>query len=347
MSGWLPNAPCTPGTCVAPARSALAVPRAVLRLTAVALVLLAGIALAPLGGRIPAGAVRRWCRALVRAVGVRVRVSGAAASTGGLLLVANHISWLDVPLLAAVRPARMLAKSEIRDWPVAGRLAARAGTLFLHRDRLRTLPGTVARIADALRAGAAVAAFPEGSTWCGRAQGPFRRAVFQAALDAGAAVQPVRIRYRLADGTPATAPAFVGEDTFLASVWRVACARGLVAEGEVLPVLPPGSRPDRRLLARAAQPGRTGEPDSVAGALVARHRITPAAAAAPPAATPREPVATPREPVAVPREPGATPYEPGVAPRELAAARAAAHRRRTSAAVPRDRARGGAAGPTA
>lgn len=257
MSLWLPGAPCTPRGCVEPAAAAAAVPRAVravLRLTAVGLLLLTGIALLPLGRRIPARSVRRWCRWIVRAAGVRVRVTGAAAPTGGLLLVANHISWLDVPLLAAVRPARMLAKSEIRRWPVAGPLAARAGVLFIDRDRLRTLPDTVARIAGALREGAAVGAFPEGSTWCGRTQGHFRRAVFQAALDAAVPVQPVRIRYRTAQGDPVTAVAFVGDDTLLASLWRVVSAHGVIAEVEAgAPILPEG-RTDRRALAAAAQP---------------------------------------------------------------------------------------------
>ncbi|MER5748555.1 lysophospholipid acyltransferase family protein [Streptomyces sp. NPDC002088] len=252
MSVWLPSAPCTPGACVESAGSATAVPRAVLRLTAMVVLLLAGITLSPLGRWIPAELVRRWSRATVRAAGVRVRITGTAAPTGGLLLVANHISWLDIPLLAAVRPARMLAKAEIRRWPVAGPLAARAA-LFIDRDRLRALPGTVARMADTLRAGQAVAVFPEGSTWCGRAQGDFRRAAFQAALDAGAAVQPVRIRYRFAGGADSTAPAFVGDDSLLASVWRVVSARGLVAEVEVRPVLPEGGDVDRRALARAAQ----------------------------------------------------------------------------------------------
>ncbi|MCK8433120.1 1-acyl-sn-glycerol-3-phosphate acyltransferase [Streptomyces sp. D2-8] len=262
MSAWLPTAPCTPQACVeAPAAvRARAVPRAVLRLTAVLLLLLAGIALTPFGARIPAPLVRRWCRWIVRAAGVRVRITGAAAPTGGLLLVANHISWLDIPLLAAVRPARMLAKTEVRRWPVAGALAARGGTLFIDRDRLRTLPDTVARIAGALREGAAVAAFPEGSTWCGRAQGTFRRAVFQAALDAGVPVQPVRIGYRLSGGTATTVPAYVGEDTLLASLWRVATARGLIAEVEVRAPVPSGSSPDRRALARSAQPQETAAP---------------------------------------------------------------------------------------
>ncbi|MFD0030116.1 lysophospholipid acyltransferase family protein [Streptomyces sp. NPDC127172] len=261
MSVWLPSAPCTPKACVEPAGSTSAVPRAVLRIAAVVVLVLAGIALSPFGGRIPAGLVGRWCRAIAWAVGVQVRVTGtAAAATGGLLLVANHISWLDIPLLGAVRPARMLAKMEIGRWPLAGPVVARSGVLFIERDRLRALPDTVARIAEALRAGSAVVAFPEGSTWCGHAQGHFRRAVFQAALDAGVPVQPVRVRYRLADGAASTAAAFVGDDTLLASLWRVASTRGLVAEVEIRDVIPPGSHLDRRSLARAAEAGTTGRP---------------------------------------------------------------------------------------
>ncbi|MBL1086125.1 1-acyl-sn-glycerol-3-phosphate acyltransferase [Streptomyces actinomycinicus] len=288
MSVWLPSAPCSPGACVEPARTAVAVPRAVLRLATVVVLMLAGIALSPLGGRIPAEWVRRWCLAIVRAMGVRVRITGAVAPSGGLLLVANHVSWLDIPLLAAVRPARMLAKTEIRQWPVAGPLAARGGALFIERDRLRALPETVARIAGALREGAAVSAFPEGSTWCGRAHGRFHRAVFQAALDAGVPVQPVALRYRQQDGVTGTAAAFVGEDTLLASLWRVARARGLVAEVEVRPVIAPGAHADRRALARAAQPD-SPEPAWTHAALISDGRTADPRrpAAVPPAGTAR------------------------------------------------------------
>ncbi|MGW0585381.1 lysophospholipid acyltransferase family protein, partial [Streptomyces sp. NPDC002920] len=240
MSVWLPGAPCTPRACVERTTSTASVPRAVLRFVAVVVVVLAGVVVSPLGTRIPAGVIRRWSRAVVRAAGIRVRVTGAPApGTGGLLLVANHISWLDIPLMATVRPARMLAKLEIRQWPVAGAVASPA-CLFIDRDRLRALPETVARIAGVLRSGQAVAVFPEGSTWCGRAQGHFRRAVFQAALDAGVPVQPVRIRYRYGSGAASTAPAYVGSDSLLTSLWRVTSARGLVAEVEVLPLLGPG-----------------------------------------------------------------------------------------------------------
>lgn len=285
MSAWLPTAPCTPGACVQAAGSAAALPRAVLRLTAVLALLLAGVALSPLGRRVPDGWTRRWCRAIVRAAGVRVRVTGAAAPTGGLLLVAHHVSWLDIPLLAAVRPARMLAKAEIRGWPVAGALATRGGVLFIERDRLRALPDTVARIAEALRGGRAVVAFPEGSTWCGRARGRFHRAVFQAALDARVPVQPVRVRYGGPGGGASTAPAFVGDDTLLASVWRVVTARGLTAEVEVRPAVPPGAHPDRRTLARAADPDDGDGPGTEPG-----ERTHPAPEAPPVRVRPPEPV---------------------------------------------------------
>lgn len=253
MSVWLPSAPCSPQACVEVRASVAAVPRAVARFAAVVALVVLGVLVSLAGLRLPAGVVRRWCRWTVRASGVRVRISGAAPPTGGLLLVANHVSWLDIPLLGAVRPARMLAKSDIRAWPVAGALVARSGVLFIERDRIRALPETVARIAESLRGGAAVVAFPEGSTWCGRAQGRFRRAVFQASLDAGVPVQPVRVRYRFTEGGASTAPAYVGDDSLLASVWRVVSARGVVAEVDVRPVIGPDGHLDRRALAGAAQ----------------------------------------------------------------------------------------------
>ncbi|GHB34459.1 hypothetical protein GCM10010306_029780 [Streptomyces umbrinus] len=265
VSAWLPSAPCS-RVCVESVGSPAAVPRALVRLAALLAVLLFGIVLIPVVGRLAAvwrdRLTRTWCRTIVRATGVRLRITGAAPPGGGLLLVANHISWLDIPLLAAVRPARMLAKAEIRQWPVAGVLTASSGALFIQRDRLRALPRTVERIADSLRGGSAVVVFPEGSTWCGRAQGRFRRAAFQAALDAGVPVQPVHLHYRFDGGAATTAPAFVGSDSLLTSVWRVLSARALVAEVRVEPVLGAGSAPDRRTLALAAETATNGAADT-------------------------------------------------------------------------------------
>ncbi|MEW2635500.1 lysophospholipid acyltransferase family protein [Streptomyces sp. NPDC048389] len=252
MSVWLPAAPCTPEGCATHHGPAAGPVRAAVRLLAGLAAIACGVLLAPLAA--PLGAARRhrltrcWSRVVLRAFGVRIRVVGVPHGLRSSLVVANHISWLDIPLVAAVLPGRMLAKSEVRSWPVLGPLAARGGTLFVERDRLRTLPATVATMAGALRDGSRVVVFPEGSTWCGRGRGRFRPAAFQAALDAGVAVQPVRITY-----LPTGAAAFVGDDPLSTSLWRVATAGSLTAEIRLLPPILPGSRPDRRSLALAAQ----------------------------------------------------------------------------------------------
>ncbi|MFC8716866.1 lysophospholipid acyltransferase family protein [Kitasatospora sp. NPDC057198] len=260
MSAWLPTAPCTPGGCVSVAGPRATLPHRVLRLACCLVVLVAGVLAAPLV-RAPAWLpaerlVRRWARLLLATLGVRVRVRSAGAAgrrEGGSLLVANHISWLDVLLVAAVRPGRMLAKTEVGRWPVLGPLISWGGTVFIDRERLRALPGTVEEVAAALRRGERVVVFPEGSTWCGRGGGRFRPALFEAAVRADVPVQPVTLRYLGGDGRASTAPAFVGEDGLLASLWRVVSVRGLTAEVEFLPELPPALFPGRRQLAAAAQ----------------------------------------------------------------------------------------------
>ncbi|MFD7614566.1 lysophospholipid acyltransferase family protein [Streptomyces sp. NPDC059828] len=296
MSAWLPTAPCTPVGCATVQWPTVGRLRAVVRLLAGAAAVLAGLVVAPvtvpLGPQGRARLVGLWCRTVIRAFGVRVRVIGPeehgrpgrahsaapgpipgprpAPRAGGHrthptpradprrtpgqgLVVPNHISWLDIPLVAAVLPGRMLAKKEVRRWPVLGPLARFGGTLFVDRDRLRALPHLVAVMADALRDGARVIVFPEGSTWCGRTRGRFRNAAFQAALDAGAGVQPVRITYR-----PTGAAAFVGDDPLTASLWRVVTTAGLTAEIRILPPIPAGRHTDRRSLARAAHNAVTG-----------------------------------------------------------------------------------------
>ncbi|MFI1395781.1 lysophospholipid acyltransferase family protein [Streptomyces sp. NPDC020681] len=263
MSVWLPSAPCTPSGCATHHSTVAGRATAVVRLVAGIVTVLAGLLIGPVvallatvfGTRFRHFMTRLWARAVVRAFGVRIRIVGRPYAPRGSLVVANHISWLDIPLIAAALPGRMLAKTEVRHWPLLGPLAARGGTFFVERDRLRTLPGTVREMASALEGGARVIAFPEGSTWCGREQGRFRHAVFQSALDAGASVQPLRITY-----LPTGAAAFVGEDSLPASLWRVVTAGELTAEIRLLPAIPAGSHPDRRSLARAAQ--RAVERDS-------------------------------------------------------------------------------------
>jgi len=268
VNAWSPTSPCDPGCLPAPeavhgAARARRVARVSGRVVALVVVLVAGLVAAVVVPLLRPGAVGRvqqgWAAAVLVACGVRVRRAGPAAPVGALV-VANHVSWLDVLALNAVAPVRMLAKREVRQWPFLGVMAACAGTVFLDRDRLRALPDAVAGLADALRAGTTIGVFAEGTTRCGRDLGPFRPAAFQAAHDAGAPVVPVAVRYRRADEGPVDATAaFVGDDTLADSLRRVLAVRGLVVDVVVCPILDPRAVPTgparahaRRTLARAS-----------------------------------------------------------------------------------------------
>nr|BFF03240.1 lysophospholipid acyltransferase family protein [Streptoalloteichus tenebrarius] len=257
---WMPVSPCgdhcLPGPGEEPRVGAA---RRALRLGALFLVMLSGVPIAVvypvLGARGRQWLARAWFRTVLRAVGVRLVVQGErrfAARGRGALVVSNHCSWLDIVALDAVQPVRMLAKREVRKWPVVGWFAAVAGSVFVDRERLSTLPATVDDLAAVLREGGLVGVFPEGTTWCGAASGRYRSAPFQAALDADVPVRPVMVRY-LVGGAPTRSVAFVGTDTLWHSVRRVVGLRGLVVEVEPLPELPARSAPDRRALAALAQ----------------------------------------------------------------------------------------------
>jgi len=204
-------------------------------------------------------ALQRWFRMLLTTLQIRTEVAGdnRFASRGvGVLVVSNHMSWLDVIALGAVQPLRMVGKREVRKWAVIGPLAATAGTLFIDRERLSALPGTVTALAAVLREGSAVGTFPEGTTFCGGSTGRFRPAMFQAALDAGVIVRPVALRYRLKEARGTSVASFVGSASPWRSVAVVAGVRGLVVEVRLLPTLD-GTDPrwvgaGRRALATAA-----------------------------------------------------------------------------------------------
>ncbi|OLF18833.1 hypothetical protein BU204_04875 [Actinophytocola xanthii] len=247
-----------------------------LRLLALVLVVLLALLSVPLlvvvGRRAREVAARVVFRLVLVAVGVRLRVSGAAglATRGrGVLVVHNHVSWLDIVAVSAVRPMRALAKSEIARWPVLGWLVSAGGSVYVDRAGLRSLPATVARLAEVLRGGSAVTVTPEGTTWCGLTHGRFRPAAFQAAIDGGVPVLPVALRFRLRAGEATTAPAFIGADTIVDSVRRVVALRGLALEVHVLDEIAPGRAADRRELAALAE----AAVDTVLAPAPARHPV--------------------------------------------------------------------------
>lgn len=257
---WRPVSGCGPACLPVSREPAVPAGRRAARLLGLLGMLCLGALLAALLPVLPAAerdaALRGWARGALRTLGVRLVVRGRLPRRRALL-VANHVSWLDVLAVLAVAPARLLAKREVRGWPLVGGLAAAAGTVFVDRSRPRDLPATVARVAAALRGGRPVAVFPEGTTWCGEAVGcrpgrGFRPAMFQAAIDAGAPVVPLRLGYRCADGDAAPA-AFLGDETLWRSLGRVLATRELTVSVAVGAALHPARDADRRVLARAAE----------------------------------------------------------------------------------------------
>ncbi|TNC23367.1 lysophospholipid acyltransferase family protein [Amycolatopsis alkalitolerans] len=256
---WMPVSPCGDG-CLTPDAAAVAFPRRMLRIGSAVMVVLAALASAPLLvlARMREPLARLIFRSVLRAFGVRLVVHGGeefrrGEAGRGALVVNNHISWLDIVAVNAVRPMRALAKKEIAAWPVLGGLVARGGSIFLDRERLSTLPATMAELADALRGGSLVSVTPEGTTWCGLAAGRFAPATFQAAIDGGVPVRPLALRYRLGDGRETTQPAFIGPESLIDSLRRVARLRGLVLEVFVCEEIAPGRAADRRELAALAE----------------------------------------------------------------------------------------------
>src|SRR5262245_59652882 len=189
--------------------------------------------------------IRHWARTLLWAIDVRLRVEGPLPAEPGLL-VANHVSWLDVLALAAVQPAAFVCKSEIAAWPAIGWLLKRVGTVFIVRARRRD----ILRVNDARRArlaaGETVALFPEGTTTDGSLVLPFRPALFQPAVERGLSVYPAALSY----SHPAAA--FVGGMTFWSSLVAIAGAGGFEARLCFLPALC-GAGVSRKLAAAATQ----------------------------------------------------------------------------------------------
>jgi len=192
-----------------------------------------------------------WSRAALRTLGVRLQTQGRRPSPA-TFLVANHVSWLDILAINAIVPVTFVCKREVRAWPLIGWLAARNETIFMSRRSAAQAREVNVELARRLAEGATVAVFPEGTTTDGRSVLPFRAALLQSAIDSGAAVLPLALRYTDAQGNPCLEAAFVGDMTFLQSLLAVTGVPRMIAQ--VKSAAPLASAPaERRLLAHRAR----------------------------------------------------------------------------------------------
>lgn len=172
--------------------------------------------------------IRGWSEKMFTALGMELRIHGEAHD-GPTLLVANHVSWLDIMALHAVCPrARFVSKAQVRHWPVVHRLVDAAGTLYIERERARDALRVVHQMAEALREGQTVAVFPEGTTADGHTLLPFHANLLQAAVATATPIQPVALRFSDADSLVSEAAQYLGDTTLAQSLWRLAKAEGMV-----------------------------------------------------------------------------------------------------------------------
>ena len=208
-------------------------------------------------------AVITWSRLLLLIIGVRLDSAGLppqpcggeGADEGtpvlGSLLLVNHTSWLDVFSISAMVPARFVAKAEIGRWPVFGWLAIVVGTLFVERGRRHAVVRTNQAVAERLRSGQLIGIFPEGTTTDGSRLLPFHANLVQPAIDLGAPLRPVGVRFTQS-GEFSRVAMFVGEMNLMQSLWRIVTAPHLGVELHWLPAIEPPPF-NRHQAARAAR----------------------------------------------------------------------------------------------
>ena len=174
--------------------------------------------------------VQAWALRMLHILGIPLHVAGHPPAHGPLLLVANHLSWLDILVMHAARHCRFVAKADVRHWPLVGTLATGGGTLYIEREKRRDAMRVVHHMAESLRAGEIVAVFPEGTTSDGQQLLPFHANLIQAAVSVGAPVQPVGIRFvDQATGEPSDGPLYLGDDTLVGSLWRTLAGKPFAA----------------------------------------------------------------------------------------------------------------------
>jgi len=193
-------------------------------------------------------AIQRWSIGVCRIVRLELRVIGAPPNVRRpILAVVNHVSWLDIQTIHSVWRVRFVAKSEVRRWPAIGWLAARAGTLFIERQRRRHAASINRAIHEAFAAGDAIAVFPEGTTSDGSELLRFHASLLQPAVDEAALVMPIALRYLSEDGRVDVTPSYVGDRSLLESMIAVVSAPKLRAELHFLSPIDAAGRSRREL----------------------------------------------------------------------------------------------------
>lgn len=177
-----------------------------------------------------------WSRCLLFLCGVQTCYYGSQIKDRPILMVLNHVSWLDIFVISAARSTVFVAKSEVRQWPVLGWLVAGVGTIFIERGQRQAIKQVAEQMKTTFAQNQAVGLFPEGTTSDGLGVQDFHTSLFQAAISTAIDIQPVALRFY--DGSQRSARvAFVGQQSLLQNVWLLLSQSGTRIECDFLPVL--------------------------------------------------------------------------------------------------------------
>lgn len=174
--------------------------------------------------------IEAWAGALLAKLAIKLVVKGNPPTTGPVLLVSNHISWLDILVMHASKHCRFVSKADVKHWPILGALATGAGTLYIERESRRDAMRVVHHMCEALQNGEILAVFPEGTTGNGIEMLPFHANLLQAPIVCNIPVQPLALRYLdPQSGQTSQAMSYVGDESLLDSLWRTLKAKGVTA----------------------------------------------------------------------------------------------------------------------
>jgi len=215
-----------------------------------------------IGGRAEKVIPLWWHRFVLRLFDIRLYVHGEISEKRPLLLLSNHISWLDISVLSAIAPVSFIAKKEVAEWPLFGLFAKLQRSVFIDRDKRHSTGKAADEIADRLHAGDLMVLFPEGTSSDGTLVLPFRSAILGAAQrgmlgENPATLQPVAIAYTRMLGMPLGRQhrrwvAWFGDMDLLPHLAKLLSRGGIDVHVAFLPPVQIGEHADRKEAARAA-----------------------------------------------------------------------------------------------
>ena len=196
--------------------------------------------------------IRFWCKRLLSIFEIKVEVTGLGTyliNQKKYLMVANHISWMDIIVIQSIKPCIFVAKSDVASWPLFGWVAQMTGTIFIKRDKVSDIKKALRKMKRRLIK-RSVCIFPEGTSTNGRYLLPFKSNLFQSSIDTNKSILPLCLRYEQ-NNTYSDKAAFVDDMSLVDSINKIKQEKDIYVIVEVLQPIRP--RYNRKELASYTQ----------------------------------------------------------------------------------------------